>query len=244
MVRKMDLGNVDVIGDIPPPVKVPNKKTITSKKVMAPVNKQTMTPPRESGFGLPELKGFSDILGQVTDSIGASQQYKAKAKQYESLASVDRINALNYFEQADFAIEESRREGEVKEVEGKFSYGEQVGTARSTGLASGDESFGAGTGLGSVIEGTRNTFLQEAQEIRTRGQRRSRGLRLQGKAAEESARAQEEAARAAAEAADDNFLTGILTVAGTVGGFMIGGPAGAMAGSQIGSTVGKTIAVL
>lgn len=198
---------------------------------------ETTTPTGgESSFGFAELNLGVNALSSTLNSLSVAKQYESQAAQYAGAAEMAKIGTLSYEEQAQFAEEDAARQAGIKELEGDFKYGDQVLQAQSTGLLSGQESF-MGTGVGAVVQGTRNTFRQEAEEIIERGRRLKLGYLRKAGASRRAEEQYRQGAEAAKDAEGKKKLEAAGKAAGTAAGYYFGGPVGAAVGSTVGSLI-------
>lgn len=188
-----------------------------------------------SNISYGDIKAGADIFGLVVGGISQGKQYEGQRRLLEGQAEQYNLQGLSYEEQAAYELERADRESLKRELEGEFDYGEQVLQAQSTGFFSGSESFGEGTSSGTVIDATKNTYLQEADAIRKRGERlHDSYLRQAGASRGAAASAREQAriadkqagrakGRAFGSAAGAAIGTFALPGLGTAGGAAVGG---------------------
>ena len=131
----------------------------------------TSSRPLESSDSVFDTKMGIDLLKIGLDNWAKSRSYKARAEQYKGQAEVYKTQAASSVDQGEYARIEAEDKAEIKELEGDFSYGEQIIEAQKSGFFTGADSFGEGTGAGAVIKATENSYLQEAEKIRQRGER-------------------------------------------------------------------------
>ncbi len=172
-------------------------------------------------------KALTEIGGETLSMVADAFAQKDREQMYA-------VQSLTYDEQAVYAKEDSERKALHKEVEGQFHYASQILEAQSTGILSGEESFDD-TGTGSVIDATRNTYLQEAKQIRERGERLRKSLERRA-----------HMARQQAKKARKRRKWGMIGSLGGAIGLGIGAmvPGGFIAGGVIGSAIGQGTATI